>query len=265
MNDRQIPKKFRFLKKYNENDIELFYNQIYFSYKSSAFAVIFSIYILLSFLYILYIKYTSIYPSWLIDWPNVYRLIFVFLCPTLFLTIGTKFHKVIDFSNNCVKKELLIWRMIPIPIKTYPMENIIAVGNNIKATVLVPFEANYVRTGKVVFIRHPKTKFFHSHKVVLLTQNGVLFDLPILGGSFEYYQDSLRLARAISTYFNIPLTICEDDHRLKVEKTNEGYKFKKELIEKSDWNIIPSFSYFLYIILVILFIILIVWAELGNK
>ena len=261
MNDEQIPKKFRFLKKYNENVIELLYNQIYFSYKSSASAFIITIYIILSFLYILYVKYTSLFP----DWPNVYRLIFFLLFPTLFLTIGTKFYKVIDFSNNCVKKELLIWHMIPIPIKTYPMDNIIAVGNYVKATVLVPFEANYVRTGKVVFIRHPKTNFFHSFKVVLLTQNGDLFDLPILGGSFEYYKDSLMLARAISTYFNIPLTICEDDHRLKVEKSNEGYELKKELIEKSDWNIIPSFSYALYIILTIVFVVVLVYLKMRSQ
>lgn len=141
----------------------------------------------------------------MIDWISIYRIIFLF--PTLILTIGTSFYKVIDFSKNCVKKELLIWGIIPIPIKTYPMNKIIAVGNNVKATVKLPLEAKKARSRGLDFIPHLNTNFYHSYKVILLTQDGKLFDLPILGGSDEFYQDSLRLAKAISNYFDIPLII----------------------------------------------------------
>ncbi|MBP5467975.1 MAG: hypothetical protein J6Z11_01870 [Candidatus Riflebacteria bacterium] len=197
-------------------------------------------------------------------------LFFIFGCWFVIMRIilsSAITHVVIDCNKNYIYTELILMKLIVFRSDKIYREDIIQVGNNVKY-----FENNGKGWSKTELYDsapgceiHPKTHYIHEYKVCFLLKNGEMINYAVLGRTMEDYDKSIKLAKAISEFWHIPLITCRDNCYLTVVDTHSGYdtryKFSFEEIEpyaffsiRNFLEIPTAFFKFFFIVLGFLFL-----------
>lgn len=155
-----------------------------------------------------------------------------------FLTFSLfRFHRVIDFKNKSFYNKSYFF-FIPITFKFYYKNDVLKVCNNIITQELDPNpdSRELHRQGKYVFYKkaekHKDTNLYHGYFLSFFLKNGYLYNFLPLGYTKEDYENSLKLAKLLSTYWNIDFVECPENNTLKEYSLNEN----KTYLKYSDTN-----------------------------
>ncbi len=204
----------------NEN-VYIDEDKIYYSYESIIQSIAYTIITVASmiipqFIYFCFFKNLNIFVVAL-------TVIFSIIISPIITIFLFRFNRVIDFEDESFYYESYIF-LIPITIKFYDKNDVLKICNNIITQENDPNprgrHGGYINTK--IAKKHNDTNLYHRYFLSFFLKNGKLYNFLPLGFFEEDHENSIKLAKLLSTYWNIDFVECPENNTLKEYSLNEN-------------------------------------------